>query len=52
MYDYEEKNNLLSCNMDIYDTRKVLCKKVQVIATVRDSHSLNSARGDVMKENL
>ena len=34
--DYEEKNNLLSCNMDMYNARKVLCKKVQVIATVRD----------------
>ena len=52
VYDYEEKNNLLFWNMNTYNTRKVLCEKVRVIATVRDLHSLNSARGDVIKENL
>lgn len=34
--DYEEKNNLLFCNMDTYGTRKVSCEKVRVIATVSD----------------
>ena len=34
--DYEEKNNLLFCNMNTYNTRKVLCEKVRVIATVSD----------------
>jgi hypothetical protein len=30
----KRKNNLLSCNMDTYNTRKVLCEKVQVYATL------------------
>lgn len=34
VYDHKEKNNLLSCNMDTYNTRKVLCEKVQVYATL------------------
>lgn len=34
VYDCEEKNNLLSWNMDTYNTRKVLCELVQVVATV------------------
>lgn len=34
VYDYEEKNNLLSWNMDTYNIRKVLCELVQVVATV------------------
>nr|DAX50126.1 MAG TPA: hypothetical protein [Caudoviricetes sp.] len=34
MYDHKEKNNLLSCNMDTYNTRKVLYEKVQVCATL------------------
>lgn len=52
VYNHEEKNNLFTCNMVTYNTRKVLYEKVQVIATVRDSHSLNLARDDVIKENL
>ena len=51
VYDYEEKNNLLFWNMNTYNTRKVLCEKVRVIATVRDLHSLNSAiDGSVMSQ--
>lgn len=50
--DFRETNNLFICNMMIYSTRKVLYEKVQVDATVRDSHSLNLARDDVSKENL
>nr|DAH72875.1 MAG TPA: hypothetical protein [Bacteriophage sp.] len=38
--------------MDTYNTRKVLCEKIRVDATVRDLHSLNLARDDVSKGNL
>nr|DAR98035.1 MAG TPA: hypothetical protein [Bacteriophage sp.] len=34
MYDHEEKNNLFTCNMVTYSTRKVLYEKVQVRATL------------------
>ena len=32
--DYEGKNDLLSCDMDTYNTRKVLYEKVLVCATL------------------
>lgn len=38
--------------MMTYNTRKVLCEKVQVNATVIDSQSMNLARDDVLKGNL
>ena len=34
MYGFKEKNNLLSCNMDRHNTRKELCQKVQLRATL------------------
>lgn len=34
--DRKEKNDLLSCNMDTHETRKVTCEKVQLSATLRD----------------
>ena len=34
VYDCKEKNNLLFCNMNTHKTRKVICEKVQVNATV------------------
>ena len=52
VHDYEEKNNLFTWDMVTYSARKVLYEKVQVIATVSDCNLRNSARGDVMKENL
>nr|DAE26080.1 MAG TPA: hypothetical protein [Siphoviridae sp. ctEkS11]DAV77163.1 MAG TPA: hypothetical protein [Caudoviricetes sp.] len=52
MYDRKETNNLFICNMVTYSTRKVLYEKIQVDATVRDLHSLNLARDDVLKGNL
>ena len=36
VYDCKEKNNLLFCNMNTYETRKVTYEKVQVKATVTD----------------
>lgn len=36
VYDCKEKNNLLFCNMNTHKTRKVICEKVQVGATVID----------------
>nr|DAG16737.1 MAG TPA: hypothetical protein [Caudoviricetes sp.] len=52
MYDHKETNNLFICNMVTYSTRKVLYEKIRVDATVRDLHSLNLARDDVLKGNL
>lgn len=34
VYDRKEKNNLFTCNMVTCNTRKVLCEKVQVYATL------------------
>ena len=34
VYDRKEKNNLFTCNMVTYSTRKVLYEKVQVRATL------------------
>lgn len=52
VYDFREKNNLLSWNMDTYETRKVTYEKVQLIATLGDSQSPNLARKNVMNGNL
>lgn len=52
VYDFRETNNLFICDMVTYSTRKVLYEKIQVDATVKDSHSLNLARDDVSKGNL
>ena len=38
VYDYMEKNNLLFCNMNTHEARKVTCEKVRVLATVTDSN--------------
>lgn len=34
--NFEEINDLLFCNMDMHETRKATCKKVQICATVKD----------------
>ena len=52
VYDFREINNLFICNMVTYNARKAICEKVQLDATVRDLHSLNLARDDVMKGKL
>lgn len=36
VYDFEETNDLLFCNMNMHETRKVTRKKVQICATVID----------------
>ena len=51
MYDFREKNNLLSWNMDTYGTRKVTYEKVQLIATLAAA-TVNPARKNVMNGNL
>ena len=38
VYDFRETNSLFICNMVTHKARKVLCEKVQVDATVRDSN--------------
>lgn len=36
VYGFEEKTDLLFCNMNTHKARKVICEKVQLHATVRD----------------
>lgn len=38
VHDFRETNSLFICNMVTHKARKVLCEKVQVDATVRDSN--------------
>ena len=50
VYDFRETNSLFICNMVTHKARKVLCEKVQVDATVRDSNLWTSQGTMYQKE--
>lgn len=51
VYGFEEKIDLLFCNMNTHKARKVICEKVQVYATVRD-RNLWTSQGTMCKKEL
>lgn len=50
VYGFEEKIDLLFCNMNTHKARKAICEKVQVDATVRDRNLWTSQRTMCGKE--
>lgn len=51
VYDFEETNDLLFCNMNMRETRKVTRKKVQICATVID-RNLWTSQGTMCRKEI
>ena len=51
VHDFRETNSLFICNMVTHKARKVLCEKVQVDATVRDSN-LSTSQGTMYQKEI
>lgn len=51
VYGFEEKIDLLFCDMNTHKARKAICEKVQVYATVRD-RNLWTSQGTMCRKEL